>query len=130
MSYLNCYSVLQAVEVGPGLQFDNIATKGSFPAINGIIMLIVDSILYLLIALYLDAVIPGEFGNRREALFFLKLSFWKTVFRKKNKVLERQLSAREQYSSEDVEPMPAEFLGKEAIRFVSAASDTDQCNCV
>ena len=105
--------------MGQGLQFDNLTTKGTFPAVNGIIMLIVDSIIYLIIACYLDAVIPGDYGRRREPHFFLKPSFWKGLFGKNNKLLERQLSERIQNElSEDIEPVPVELHGKEAIRFV------------
>ena len=40
-------------------------------------MLIVDIILYLLIAAYLHAVFPGEYGKAKHPLFIFKLSFWK-----------------------------------------------------
>lgn len=39
-------------------------------------MLIVDSFLYSLLAIYLDQVIPGEYGPKQSVLFFLKKSFW------------------------------------------------------
>src|SRR5690348_9417120 len=39
-------------------------------------MLIVDSILYCLLAIYLDQVFPGEYGPKQSPFFFLKKSFW------------------------------------------------------
>ena len=52
-------------------------SPGQFPVSNALIMLIVDTILYLLIAAYFDAVFPGEYGEAKHPLFIFKLSFWK-----------------------------------------------------
>lgn len=108
----------QAVDV-EGLQFDNLTTKGAFPAINLIIMLIVDTILYFLLALYFDAVIPAEYGQRRPPYFIFMPSFWKSLFsaKGKNKSPTRQLSARVQEASDDIETMPADMHGNESIRY-------------
>ncbi|KAJ7372623.1 ATP-binding cassette sub- A member 5 [Desmophyllum pertusum] len=80
-------------------------------------MLIVDTILYFLLALYFDAVIPAEYGQRRPPYFIFMPSFWKSLFsaKGKNKGPTRQLSARVQEASDDVEAMPADMHGNEAI---------------
>lgn len=106
-----------------GLQFDTLATKGVFPASNAIIMIIVDIFLYLLLALYLDAVIPAEYGKRRPPYFIFQLSFWKSVFCESRsqpnaREMKRQMSARERENANDVEPVGEEMIGKEAVRSV------------
>lgn len=80
-------------------------------------MLIVDIVLYFLLALYLDAVIPAEYGQRKPPYFIFMPSFWKSLFvGKKGNTLTRQRSAREQVASEDIEAVHADMHGNEAIR--------------
>ena len=83
-------------------------------------MLIVDTVLYLLLALYFDVVIPGEYGQRRPPYFIFMPSFWKSIFSGKDqkKTPTRQLSARIEEASDDIEPMPAVFHGNEVIRYI------------
>ena len=82
-------------------------------------MLIVDIILYFLLALYLDAVIPAEYGQRKPPYFIFMPSFWKSLFDgKKKNGPALQMSAREQEASEDIEAVHADLHGKEAIRYV------------
>ena len=50
-----------------------------FPVSNALIMLLVDTILYLLIAAYLNAVFSGECGKAKHPLFIFKLLFWKNA---------------------------------------------------
>ncbi|KAB0796441.1 hypothetical protein PPYR_10502 [Photinus pyralis] len=66
--------------VGEGLQWHNI-WKTSTPDDNltlGYLMLMlsVDCVLYLLIALYVEAVFPGEYGVPKPWYFFVTRSFW------------------------------------------------------
>lgn len=107
---------MQAVAADSTLTFGNLATKGSFPAMNCIIMLIIDIVLYLLLAMYFDAVVPAEYGQRRPAYFIFMPSFWKNLFSKKQKGPQRQLSARITNSSIDVEAVPSDMQGSEAVR--------------
>lgn len=80
-------------------------------------MLIVDIILYFLLALYLDAVIPAEYGQRKPPYFIFMPSYWKSLFNgTKNNAPARQMSVREQEASEDIEAVHADMHGKEAIR--------------
>lgn len=125
MLFQNCNRVstffllyFQAVDL-EGLHFDNLTTKGTFPAINLIIMLIVDAALYFLLALYFDAVIPAEYGPRKPPHFIFMPSFWKSLFPAKDKrnVPARQMWARVQEASDDIEAMPAAMHGNEVIRY-------------
>ena len=109
----------QAVDL-EGLHFYNLTTKGNFPAINLIVMLIVDAVLYFLLALYFDAVIPAEYGPRKPPYFIFMPSFWKSLFPAKDKrdAPARQMSARVQEASDDIEAIPAAMQGNEAIRYI------------
>ena len=83
-------------------------------------MLIVDIILYFFLALYLDNVIPTQYGQRRSPYFIFLPSFWKSLFNgKKKEGLNREMSAREQETSEDIETVHADMHGNEAIRYTS-----------
>ncbi|XP_073463276.1 ABC-type organic anion transporter ABCA8-like [Aquarana catesbeiana] len=78
------------------------------------IYLSLDSLLYIILTLYFDKIIPDKHGVRHEPLFFLRPSFWS----KKNMTPvplgegERVEEDLEHY----VEEVPNELLGKEAIR--------------
>ena len=83
-------------------------------------MLIVDIILYFLLALYLDNVIPTQYGQRRSPYFIFMPSFWKSLFNgRKKEGLNREMSAREEETSEDIETVHADMHGNEAIRYTS-----------
>eukprot|EP00095_Tigriopus_kingsejongensis_P007733 maker-scaffold200_size264178-snap-gene-0.10 protein:Tk07733 transcript:maker-scaffold200_size264178-snap-gene-0.10-mRNA-1 annotation:"atp-binding cassette sub-family a member 5" len=47
------------------------------PVAGVMIMLAVDIVLYLLIAFYLDNVVPTEYGTRRKPWYFLQPSYWR-----------------------------------------------------
>ena len=88
-------------------------------------MLIVDIILYFLLALYLDNVIPTQYGQRRSPYFIFLPSFWKSLFNgKKKEGLNREMSAREQETSEDIETVHADMHRNEAIRYTIASWST------
>ncbi|XP_042337901.1 cholesterol transporter ABCA5-like, partial [Plectropomus leopardus] len=102
---------------GDGAVFSSLA-NGPHPLYVPLLMLVVDCILYLLLAVYLDQVLPGEFGMRRSLIYFLKPSYW-------SKRRKRYVEVSSVYDSEVkgapggdecVEPVSPEFRGKEAIR--------------
>ncbi|KAJ8013474.1 hypothetical protein DPEC_G00030170 [Dallia pectoralis] len=102
---------------GDGAVFSTLAS-GPHPLYAPLLMLVLDSVLYLLLAVYLDQVLPGEFGMRRSVFYFLKPSYW-------SKRSKRYLEVSSVYESElngvpggaeSVEPVCSEFRGREAIR--------------
>uniref|UniRef100_A0A8C4H4V3 Cholesterol transporter ABCA5 n=1 Tax=Dicentrarchus labrax TaxID=13489 RepID=A0A8C4H4V3_DICLA len=102
---------------GDGAVFSSL-TNGPHPLYVPLLMLVVDCILYLLLAIYLDQVLPGEFGMRRSLVYFLKPSYW-------SKRRKRYVEVSSVYDTEvkgtpgvdeSVEPVSPEFRGKEAIR--------------
>ena len=103
------------------VKWDNIGSKGQFPVSNALIMLIVDTILYLLIALYLDAVFPGECGKPKHPLFIFKPSFWKHACCGDETDLKRQRSLLNSQPTQedhagDIEDVSDEMMGNKAIR--------------
>ena len=64
-----------------GVQTDNASTETSnFSYTLMIVMLSVDALVYGLLALYLDLVLPSEFGTQLPLNFFLLPSFWQQTF--------------------------------------------------
>eukprot|EP01104_Vermistella_antarctica_P004333 TRINITY_DN14803_c0_g1_i1.p1 TRINITY_DN14803_c0_g1~~TRINITY_DN14803_c0_g1_i1.p1 ORF type:complete len:874 (+),score=251.25 TRINITY_DN14803_c0_g1_i1:225-2846(+) len=60
------------------------------------IMLVVDTILYMLLAVYLREVVANEYGSRRSIFFCFKPSFWRTTTAKamnkeKSRVMEKEM---------------------------------------
>uniref|UniRef100_A0A674F6X7 Cholesterol transporter ABCA5 n=1 Tax=Salmo trutta TaxID=8032 RepID=A0A674F6X7_SALTR len=102
---------------GDGAVFTTLA-NGPHPLYAPLLMLVLDCILYLLLAVYLDQVLPGEFGMRRSLVYFMKPSYW-------SKRSKRYVEVSSVYETEvngapgvdeSVEPVSPEFRGKEAIR--------------
>ena len=97
------------------------ASKGDFPASNGIILLILDIIIYMLLAIYLDAVFPGEYGQRRSPLFCFKSSFWRNIsnVQRQPSLFRGMSSVRSDEPQADVEEVPENMRDNLAIRLVS-----------
>ncbi|KAM5273748.1 cholesterol transporter ABCA5 [Ctenodactylus gundi] len=106
--------VMYLEDFNEGALFSNL-TEGPYPLIITIVMLILNSIFYVLLAVYLDQVIPGEFGLRRSSLYFLKPSYWSKNKRNYKELSEGNINGNISFS-EIVEPVSSEFIGKEAIR--------------
>ena len=73
----------------------------------------------MLLAIYLDAVFPGEYGQRRSPLFCFKPSFWRGVSlpNKRQPTLFRGMSSvHEDESQADVEEVPESMQENLAIR--------------
>ncbi|KAF4012943.1 hypothetical protein G4228_003028 [Cervus hanglu yarkandensis] len=106
--------VMHLEDVDEGALFSNL-TEGPYPLIITLMMLILNSIFYILLAVYLDQVIPGEFGLRRSSFYFLKPSYWSKSKRNYKELSEGNMNGNVSFS-EIVEPVSSEFIGKEAIR--------------
>ncbi|XP_069055940.1 cholesterol transporter ABCA5 isoform X1 [Pleurodeles waltl] len=106
--------VLHLEDYETGALFSNLK-EGPCPLIITFIFLVVDSTIYLLLAIYLDQVLPGEYGLRRSPLFFFKPSYWSKKRRYYSELDESTLN-RNLSISEMAEPVSEEFQGKAAIR--------------
>ncbi|XP_074778515.1 ABC-type organic anion transporter ABCA8-like isoform X1 [Athene noctua] len=87
-----------------------------YPFFNLYIILSLDSVLYLLLAIYFDKVLPGKYGVPHPPSFFLRPSYW---FKPRSGYVGLRAgneSSHEPISRNNTEPMPPGFDGKEAIR--------------
>ncbi|XP_069337758.1 ATP-binding cassette sub-family A member 9 [Eulemur rufifrons] len=78
-------------------------------------MLIFDALLYLVLTLYFDKILPTEYGRQHSPFFFLKSSFWFQHQRVNHVVLENEIDS-DPSSNDSFEPVSPEFHGKEGIR--------------
>ncbi|XP_048179909.1 ATP-binding cassette sub-family A member 10-like isoform X1 [Corvus hawaiiensis] len=99
---------------GIGFSFSNLMEEAYF-LFSTYILLVFDSVLYMLLALYFDKILPGKYGIPDPPLFCLKASYWKSR-RGSTTDVPRSTANPEELLGDDVEPVPPEFLGKEAIR--------------
>ncbi|XP_028286434.1 cholesterol transporter ABCA5 isoform X2 [Parambassis ranga] len=105
---------------GDGAVFSSLA-NGPHPLYVPLLMLVLDCVLYLLLAIYLDQVVPGEFGMRRSLLYFLKPSYWskrRKRYVEVSSVYDTEVNGTSG-SDESIEPVSPEFRGKEAIRITN-----------
>eukprot|EP00794_Sanderia_malayensis_P009395 gene9395-10383_t len=106
-----------AVDSDTGVNWSNVGSKGEFPASYGIAMLFIDTILYLFLAIYLDSIFPGEYGQRKHPLFCFHGSFWKSLTGKSERKPSffRGNSAKKDHANADVEDVPLDVLDKLVI---------------
>uniref|UniRef100_A0A2C9L5H4 ABC transporter domain-containing protein n=2 Tax=Biomphalaria glabrata TaxID=6526 RepID=A0A2C9L5H4_BIOGL len=98
-----------------GFGFDSSLTYGKFPLYAPILMLVVDTILYALLTVYFDHVIPGEYGVRYKPYYFLQYSYW-CKSRKSDEMTHLTIPRMSFSQTSDVEAVPGEIEDKVAIR--------------
>ncbi|NWS10674.1 ABCA9 protein, partial [Pachyramphus minor] len=100
---------------GMGFSFSNLMEEAYF-LFSTYIMLVFDSTLYMLLALYFDKVLPGKYGIPDPPFFCLKPSYWMRSRRGSTREIPRSTSNPEEQLGDNIEPVPPEFRGNEAIR--------------
>ncbi|XP_072019069.1 cholesterol transporter ABCA5-like [Amphiura filiformis] len=101
-----------------GLTFQTFGL-GDFPAYACLVMLIVDTILYLTLAIYFENVVPSEYGLRKPLLFFLKPSYWspgKSVSDKTHLLSDTNGSVNTNDEGGDVEAVHADVRQRDGIK--------------
>uniref|UniRef100_A0A8C3XVR1 ATP binding cassette subfamily A member 10 n=1 Tax=Chelydra serpentina TaxID=8475 RepID=A0A8C3XVR1_CHESE len=90
--------------------------EDSFSTLAIFFLLTFDALLYLMLAIYFDKVLPDKYGMHHSRLFFLKPSYW---FKKRKNCVSNDILDQEENSdqvfNDHVEEVPPEFRGKEAI---------------
>nr|XP_009482736.1 PREDICTED: ATP-binding cassette sub-family A member 10-like [Pelecanus crispus] len=107
--------VFHLEKYGMGFSFSNLMEESYF-LFSTYIMLVFDSVLYMLLAMYFDKVLPGKYGIPDPPFFCLKPSYWVRSRRGSTMEMPRTAVSPEELLSDDIEPVPPEFMGKEAIR--------------
>lgn len=113
---------------GEGVTLNNLWSGPGIPLGGSILMMLFDTILYSLLALYLDAVVPSEHGTKQPPFFCFYPSFWITKKDVKVPLLngESTVNSFNNYEA-DVEPVPREMRGKEAIKIVDLVKVFNAC---
>ncbi|XP_077636408.1 ATP-binding cassette sub-family A member 10 [Crocuta crocuta] len=88
------------------------------------LILALDTLLYLILMLYFERVLPDEGGCPHSPLFFLKSSFWSHRQNTHHEVFEDEINP-EHHPDDSFEPVPLEFHGKEAIRIRNVKKEYD-----
>ncbi|KAB1265899.1 ATP-binding cassette sub-family A member 6 [Camelus dromedarius] len=91
------------------------ASGDSYIMIATFSILAFDAFFYLVLALYLDKILPYGNERRYSPLFFLSSSSCFQHQRTSNKIIEKEIDP-EHPSDDYFEPVPPEFQGREAIR--------------
>ncbi|XP_026580474.1 ATP-binding cassette sub-family A member 8-B-like, partial [Pseudonaja textilis] len=78
--------------------------------------LLIDSVLYMLLAFYFDKVVPDKYGVPYPPLFFLKKTYWCKPKSPYTGNVPTSEWSHGSIFSDNTEPVPPEFDGKEAIR--------------
>ncbi|KAK3578304.1 hypothetical protein CHS0354_004209 [Potamilus streckersoni] len=116
------------LDITVGMNFETASSKGDFPLASSMTMLAVDVLLYFFLAVYLDNVVPGEYGPRYPPWFIFTKSYWCPLEPKKgvpvlplstkygrDQVMISRLSSADS-SHEDIEPVSEEVQETEAVR--------------
>lgn len=113
---------------GEGVTLSNLWSGPGIPLGGSILMMAFDIILYSLLALYLDAVVPSEHGTKQKPCFCFYPSFWITKKEVKVPLLngESTVNSFNNYEA-DVEPVPREMRGREAIKIVDLVKVFNTC---
>ncbi|CAG9814922.1 unnamed protein product [Phaedon cochleariae] len=118
---------------GDGVNFNNLWSGSGMPFGGSLIMLAFDLLLYGFLAYYLDSVIPGEYGVKQSPFFCFKPSFW-CAMKDIHKVpsvstnIDGSHHSLNNYDGTlDVEPVPREMRGREAIKIVDLYKSFHNC---
>ena len=84
-------------------------------------MLIVDGILYFILAIYFENVLPGEYGVAKSPWFFLMPSYWKDTKKRDGSFIAYDQNI-ELEAGENSEAVAEEFKDKLALKYKLAWS--------
>ncbi|XP_054077695.1 ATP-binding cassette sub-family A member 10-like isoform X1 [Rissa tridactyla] len=107
--------VFHLEKYGMGFSFSNLMEESYF-LFSTYIMLVFDSVFYMLLAMYFDKVLPGKYGIPDPPFFCLKPLYWVRSRRGSTREMPRTAVSPEELLGDDVELVPQEFMGKEVIR--------------
>ncbi|KAL3270830.1 hypothetical protein HHI36_021350 [Cryptolaemus montrouzieri] len=107
---------------GDGVSFENLWAGEGISFGGSLIMMALDTVIYGLLAYYLDSVVPSENGIKRGPLFCFKPSFWCAKKPVRSYPIANGGSVASLNTGEDgnvdVEPVNREMKGREAIKIV------------
>lgn len=113
---------------GEGVTLENLWSGPGISLGGSILMMAIDIVLYGLLSYYLDMVVPSEHGTKQKPFFCFMPSFW---FKKKEPKMpllngESTVNSFNNYEP-DIEPVPREMRGREAIKIVDLVKTFNSC---
>lgn len=113
---------------GQGITLETLWSGPGIPVGGSIVMMAFDIILYGFLSYYLDMVIPSEHGTKQTPFFCFMPSFWCKKKEPKIPLLNGESTVNSFNNLEpDVEPVPREMRGKEAIKIVDLVKTFNSC---
>ncbi|KAI4454722.1 atp-binding cassette transporter subfamily a abca [Holotrichia oblita] len=116
---------------GKGVTFENLWSGPGMPFGGSLIMMALDIVLYGFLAYYLDCVIPSEHGTKKSPFFCFKPSYWCPKKHPHGIPLlnggSSNMLNNDEENNTDVEQVPREMKGKEAIRIVDLFKSFHHC---
>nr|XP_014432059.1 ATP-binding cassette sub-family A member 9 isoform X2 [Pelodiscus sinensis] len=107
--------ILHLEKYGVGFYFSNLMDE-SYAVFTAYILLIFDSVLYMLLALYFDKVLPDKYDRKYHPLFCFKPSYWCQSRRSSVGERPEMEENHECIFNDSMETVPPALDGKEAIR--------------
>lgn len=117
---------------GQGVTLENLWHGPGIPLGGSILMMAVDILLYASLSFYLDMVIPSEHGTKQRPLFCFNRNYWIQKKVQKLPILNGESTVNSfnnnfDYQARDVEPVPREMRGREAIKIVDLYKTFNSC---
>lgn len=120
--------ILVADISGHGVTLENLWSGPGIPLGGSVLMLAIDISLYAFLAYYLDNVWPSEHGTKRKPYFCFMPSFWMKAKEQKVPLLNGESTVNSfNYYEPDIEPVPREMRGREAIKIVDLVKTFNSC---
>ncbi|XP_038065899.1 ATP-binding cassette sub-family A member 5-like [Patiria miniata] len=104
---------LSLEEIQVGVQFNNLIVDGFPPYM---VMLLIDTVLYLLLAVYFDNVIPGNYGQNKVPWFCFMPSYWRKSSMGNLVDSLSDLETMQLNGQDDVEQVSAVLRAKAGVR--------------
>ncbi|KAK3091975.1 hypothetical protein FSP39_024134 [Pinctada imbricata] len=106
------------LDITGGMNFETVA-DGEFPLYIPILMLVVDIVLYGLLARYLENVLPGQYGARHKPWFIFMPSYWCG----KKDHSQKHFDDTTTFFGNDIEDVPSDLKEKSAVRIFNLVKE-------
>nr|XP_022313180.1 ATP-binding cassette sub-family A member 5-like isoform X3 [Crassostrea virginica]XP_022313182.1 ATP-binding cassette sub-family A member 5-like isoform X3 [Crassostrea virginica]XP_022313183.1 ATP-binding cassette sub-family A member 5-like isoform X3 [Crassostrea virginica] len=107
------------LDITVGMDFET-ARSGDFPLYGYMLMLLLDVVLYCLLAIYLDNVVPGNYGPRFPPYYIFTKEYW---FGSNSSKYSSSGDDTDQFFGEDIEGVTTETREKQGLRFYNITKE-------
>lgn len=107
------------LDITVGMDFETIKS-GDFPLYGYLLMLMLDAVLYYMLAIYLDNIVPGNYGPRFPPYYIFMKSYW---FGSKSSKYSSTADDTDLFFGNDVEHVTQETREKQGIRIYNITKE-------